>query len=188
MSEKEPKPRRRKSRSSTQAELLAECMAKLPHDRNGAIDKKQLHDELKLRVESQFDADAAIDAMVDRMIENATRPGKTEPDGQLKFDGMDAYDYEPNRLVLGPDQSIVENRKAKPTHKAAEARRTQDNAVKVQLQANRRQQEASLYSEWFVEQILAGRPKTELTFGVFVKETKTHQPPQEPEPEVGPIS
>jgi len=161
-------------------------MARLPLDEDGAVNQKQLIDEVAKCID--FDEDAARHERARNIVESAQRPGRTEPEGQLKFEGMDAYDYEPNRLVLGSDQSIVENRKAKPTHKAAEARRTQDNAVRAQLQANRRQQEASLYSEWFVEQILAGRPKKELTFGVFVKETKTHQPPQEPEPEVGPIS
>jgi hypothetical protein len=157
-----------KDRARRTRELIAEGMATLPRNADGAVDEKLLEEYVAARID--FDADAARRNIARRAIEDRRRPGNTDPEGQLKFDGMDTYEYEPLRLVMGVDRDIIENAQAKPSHKAAEARRTMDNVNKALIQALRRELESSQYGDWALTQVRANRPWSEITFGTFVKE------------------
>lgn len=155
-------------KEKTNAQILAEAIAALEKNDDGAVDAKLLEEEVSNRI--QFDADTARLDKARRIIENARKPGQTDPDGQLKFENMDAYEYEPLRLVMGSDHDIIVNKDSKPYHKGAEAMRTMENANRTMQQATRRQQEANHYATWAMEQHRAGRDWTEITFDAFVRE------------------
>jgi len=64
-----------------------------------------------------------------KLIDNLAKPGSTEPDGQLSLPGLNPYDYEPDRLVRDNSGNIVENSKATPPFKTAEAQRARDASL-----------------------------------------------------------
>lgn len=83
----------------------------------------------------------------------------------------DLYDYEPKRPVIGPDERTIEQDRAPPSFKAAEARRARENAKKADALAERKTNESEGYSAWSLQQAQQGRPAFELTFGNYVRES-----------------
>jgi hypothetical protein len=101
--------------------------------------------------------------------------GVTEADGQLSFEGItekgkpEKWDYEPDRLVLSDDGSVVEQHKAKPRAKGAEAARAMKHAAEAMRQARRRQAEQAAFNQWAIEQLQKGKDyASDISFGAFV--------------------
>ena len=152
----------------TAADLVRKGMAKLQRNIEDGVGEEPLVEYVANRL-----PDPDIAAIKRRRASDAVRGlrnhGVTEADGQLTFPGIDPYDYEPDRLVLSDDGTIVEQHRAKPKAKAAESTRTMRKAQQALEQARRRQVEDAAFSQWALERIRAGADyANDISFGAFV--------------------
>lgn len=150
----------------TLTDLVRKGMANLPRNPDDGVGGALLEDYV---VEHMPEPD--ITAIKRRRAREAIRAqrhhGVTEADGQLTFPELEEpYDYEPQRLVLSDDDSLVEQSRAGLKAKTAESTRARKKADETALQANRRQAEVNAYAPWVVAQIQAGAK--DLTFGTYV--------------------
>ena len=160
-------------------DLVGKGMSALPRDEQGNVDQSELVDYVASRLE--FDEQAERRRKAVRLIGLRRKPGSGTADGQLSFNGVDPYDYEPDRLVLGDEAEdgrvpIVENSRALSKVKQADARRKMKKATEAQCQAERAQHEASAHGQWTVERLMAGEDVSDLPFGRFVRESGAWQP------------
>ncbi len=159
-------------------DVVEKGMADLPRDSRGNVDLDALTAYVAERID--FDEKAERFKKARRKISDKRKPGAGHPDGQLNFDGVDPYDYEPDRLVLGDlDQTtgrtpIVENHRALADIKQAESRRKMKKATEMLRQAERAQAEASGHSDWTAEQMEDGEKRSDLPFGRFVRDAGVH--------------
>lgn len=101
-------------------------------------------------------------------LDQLSRPGATEPAGQLNFD-WGTCNYEPRR-VLRCDGMVVDQEFASYKFKVAEAERARENAQAVTAQADEKQRETLAFGAWIVNEASTGRPQLELNFGNWVRE------------------
>ena len=148
-------------------ELLRETLAEIERNFDDGMDVPEL--ERALADKHIVDRQSAALDWAKGVIKRAKTPGQTEISGQLAFEGMPPYGYEPNRLVADDDKHIIENAKATPVFKAAEAHRKRVAAERTLTQAQRREKEIERFNLWASRQLLAGTPESEITFGNFVK-------------------
>lgn len=146
-------------------DIVRKGMADLQRNPDDVVDGDELLDYVAERIEFDVDAERRRKAL--KYIANERKHGSTEPDGVLHFDGIDPYDYEPDRLVMDETGGLVENSRARPAAKSAEARRSMAKATEQMAQAQRRQAESSNYSDWYIVQIKAGTRPEDLAFGTF---------------------
>lgn len=140
-------------------------------DRNpdGSVVESSLVEELTAVVD--FDVDAAKKGFAQRIVARRKRPGSTAPEGAVVFPTMEHYAYEPNRLVADSAGNVIENRRARVKHKAAEADRATVDAQKAVARLAREQRESSHFAAWADEQYAAGRDAKEITWDTCVRET-----------------
>lgn len=131
-------------------------------DPDGAVDEEQLIAIVKAFLD--FDVDAERDKAARRIVARRRRPGQTPADGQLVLDGLDAYAYEPTRLVADDKGRLIENAKASPDFKAAEDRRAQEDIKRALLRGDRAHREYVEFAQWALEQLSAGRPREQITW------------------------
>jgi hypothetical protein len=152
-----------------QEEAYEWALKNVERNEDGGVDEKKIIDLVKSKID--FDSDAARARVAKTIVDRHKRPGVTDPDGQLSLPGLEPFAYEPNLLIADDDGHVVEKAKAFPNYLTARARRAQLNAQRVQRQATRHQQEASLYSDWAMKQLTElRRPVSEITFDTFVRE------------------
>lgn len=156
--------------------IVDKGMADLPRNELGEIDQDALVVYVATRV--AFDEAKERRKKALRLIANRRKPGGTSPDGQLSFDGVDPYDYEPGRLILGAEDPvtkktpIIENSRSLYLHKQAEAARKMKKANEAMRQAGRAQAEASGLGVWTTERLQAGDHAEDLPFGRFVRDAE----------------
>jgi hypothetical protein len=165
-------------------EAVAAALDALPRNDAGDVDIKALIDEVARLID--FDELAERRNKATRAVRRRRQPGSSEPDGQLALPGTEAYAYEPDRLVADNEGHVIEQAKARPHHKAAEAERAREVSRRQLLWSDRKTSESALYSAWAIEQLGRGRPAADITFDVFVRETGIWSD-QQAEPEVGPM-
>lgn len=147
---------------------------------DGSVDEKTLLDEIAKLLD--FDPDAERRNKAARVVRRHKMPGFGYRHGQLTLFGL-TYGYEPERLIADADGRIVEQARARVEFKQAEALRAREAAFKHQQWADRKANEHKVFADWTLRESLAGRPVSELTFDVFVRETGAWSPgPAEPEP------
>lgn len=105
------------------------------------------------------------------LIDRRTKPKSTETSGQLLLPGLEAYAYEPDRLIRDDAGRIIEQKKATPPYKHAEARRANKHLEEVAVWARIKNEESNQFSEWAYNQIRAGRKQREIVWGTFIIET-----------------
>jgi hypothetical protein len=149
-------------------EAYEHALAQVERNPDGSINEDALVDLIAETI--RFDADGARRGLAKRIVARRKRPGQTPPDGQLVLPGLDPFAYEPERLVADDAGRVVENRNARPSFKAAEARRAQLDAEKAQARARREQEEYAIYAEWAMDQLAKGRPGAEITWETCVHE------------------
>lgn len=137
-------------------------------DAEGAVSEDELIAIVKAAMD--FDVDAEKDKKARRIVAARKRPGATAPDGQLVLDGLDAYAYEPNRMVADDKGRLIENAKSRPDFKAAEDRRAQADRERADVRATRTHKEYLEFSLWALEQMSAGRPLDEITWETCIAE------------------
>lgn len=152
-------------------------------DSDGALSEEQL--VALVREAMDFDVDAEKDKKARRIVAARKRPGQTAPDGQLVLDGLDAYAYEPNRLIADDKGRLIENAKASPDFKAAEDRRAQADRDRANVRSARTHKEYLEFSLWALEQMRAGRPPDEITWENCIAERHLWKEGDAPADEIG---
>lgn len=152
---------------------------------DGSIDQEKLIDAIVANLE--FDFDAAKRGQAKRIIADKKRSGRTPAEGQLVLPIIELapYAYEPQRLVADHDGNVIENAKARPAHKEAEAERAKKQAAKAEARFERRKAESDIYAEWAQAQATQGRPEKEITWDTCIHEVHLWKDEDaEPEPNV----
>lgn len=152
--------------------ILDRALAACPRDEDGNADEEILVKLIATLID--VDVDKVKRERAKQLVSASTKPGSTPPDGALQL--FDTYPYEPRRLVRDDQGNIVEQDAAKLRMKQAESQRARRHVDQVQVWANRKTREAEEFATWVVEQTEQGRAKSELTFGVFVRESGKWSP------------
>lgn len=148
--------------------LARKGLANLPRDDNDAVDGAKLTDYIAEHLPDP-DVEAIKRNRARAVIRRLRGHGVTEPDGQLTFDNLEPWDYEPDRLVLANDGAVVEQTRAKPGAKRDESARAMRKAQETMTQARRRTAEAAAFDEWALTRIRSGADyAADISFGAFV--------------------
>lgn len=131
-------------------------------DTDGAVTEEELIAIVKSTMD--FDVEAEKDKKARRIVAARKRPGATAAEGQLVLDGLDAYAYEPQRMVADDKGRLIENAKARPDFKAAEDRRAQVDRERANVRSARTHKEYLEFSMWALDQMESGRPRSEITW------------------------
>lgn len=160
------------------------ALQQVPRNQDGSVNEGELVKAVAAYMD--VDVDALKLGLARRVIADKKRSGRTPMAGQLvlPIDDLPPYPYEPGRLVEDDKGNVIENAKARPTFKAAEARRAQRDAEKAQARARRQQEEYAIYAEWAMEQLGKGRPGDEITWDTCVRELHLWKD-ADPDPESG---
>lgn len=143
-------------------------LANAQRNPDGTIVEKSLVEIVAHAID--FDADLQRLHLAQRIVSRRKKPGMTAPAGKVTLPGLGLREYEPERLVADDDGNVIENSRATPRHKEAEARRSAVNADKAVERAEQDRAENDLIQVWAKEQRGAGRDERELVFGVCVVE------------------
>jgi hypothetical protein len=145
------------------------ALANAQRNEDGSIVEKSLVDIVAHAID--FDADKERLGLAQRVVSARKRPGQTAPAGKVALPGLAVYEFEPHRLIADADGNVVENERATPMHKRAEARRSEEALDRSRQRAHQDAAEAELISEWAADQSAAGRDPRELVWGVCVRES-----------------
>jgi hypothetical protein len=160
--------------------LIARVLEEVPREPDGGIDEKLVLARLAELL--SFDENMEREKKAKRLLNEKTRPGGTAAEGQLSLPGLDPYAYEPDRLIRYGENMIVENRRARPQAKQAEAERAAKNVDRAMVWQRRKQQEVNRFMIWALEEYQAGRSDAEIIFDACMRETGLwNQSPAPPE-------
>ncbi len=143
-------------------------LANAQRNPDGTIVEKSLVEIVAHAID--FDADQQRLHLAQRIVSRRKKPGMTAPAGKVTLPGLGLREYEPERLVADDAGNLVENARATPQHKAAEARRSALNADKAKDRAEQDKAENDLIQAWAVEQRAAGRDPRMIVFGACLAE------------------
>jgi hypothetical protein len=163
-------------------EAVDQALRTVPRNPDGSADEKKVVDEIAALLD--FDMEQERRNKATRALDRRKKPGASDPDGQITIPGLGTYSYEPDRLVADNDDHIVEQAKARPNFKEAEAARARKNARRQQIWADRKTEESALYAEWSLKELASGRDLAKITFDAFVRDTDLWGPgdgPTEPD-------
>jgi hypothetical protein len=94
-----------------------------------------------------------------------------DPPAQLNLFGEGRLvPYDPDRLVLGPNNRVILHRLAPLAFKAEEHARATLNLERAQEKEARKAREVQILAKWSREQVSLGRAPLELTWGNCVRE------------------
>jgi hypothetical protein len=151
-------------------DIIKDKLAALKRRRDGGVTEEELIDDLAR--EMRIDLAEEKRKKAKELIDSQTKPRSTDPSGQLKLPGIDGeYDYEPDRLIRNDEGGIVEQSKASPVYKQAEASRASDHAARAMYLSKIKTEESLQFSRWALEQANKSRPFRELTWHNFISET-----------------
>jgi hypothetical protein len=158
-----------------QIELVRRAKAGLPKDEEGGVDGEKLIEAL-IEIMPPIDVNAAQRARAVAVLEGSTRPGGGKVDGQLILPGCEPFDWEPYAQIEDAEGKYYDRISAPVKAYQAEADRARvhvDHAVKW---LNVKAQQASIFSQWALDEALKGRPRRELTWGNCIIETAILHP------------
>jgi len=163
----------KKTTKESSKDLFAKAAQQTKRQNNGHFHE----DDLLANLASLIIIDPAEERMrrAKAIIDNLTKPGGTEPTGQLHLPGFDFYDYEPERLVRDDNGNVIEQDRALYRFKIIEAKRARKHAHEANQWAERKAEESEAFTLWVMARRDEGRT-TNLTFGDFVRESKLFTP------------
>jgi len=144
------------------------ALANAPRNHDGSIPEEVLVEIVARAID--FDPDKERHGLAQRVVSRRKRPGQTEAAGKVCIPGLEAYEFEPDRLVADEDGNVVENARALVAHKKAEARRAELAAERATERLRREQGEADAFSDWSAAESTKGRDPRTLTFEAFLRE------------------
>jgi hypothetical protein len=143
-------------------------LANAARDAGGNVDEKSLVEIVARAVD--FDEDKERLGLAQRIVSARKKPGMTSPAGKVCLPGMEAYGYEPDRLIADGEGNVIENWRATEKHKRAEAFRSQLAMERARDRAVQDQAEAELISEWSAAEVEKGRDPHQLIWENCVRE------------------
>ncbi len=149
-------------------------LANIKRMRDGGVDEQTLIETLAKAIT----IDVAEEKMrrAKELINRQTKPNSTEAFGQIELPGIVVpYDYEPDRLIRDDLGKIIEQHRATPPYKRAEAQRASKHAEEAAFHSRIKNEEAGQFSQWAIDQIRSGR-KQGITWKNFINETKIWKP------------
>lgn len=164
-------------------DIIDRLLGEVGRDDDRAFDADTLIDQLADEI--PFDEQEARRAKAKRAFDRRTKPDSSKPDGRLVIPGLEAFAYEPERLIVDDDGRGIELRNAILAFLQAEAERATTNEQRVLKWARLKRSAVSNYAAWVIEQMQSGRKASELIWDAFVRETGVWQPDDAP-PEEGP--
>jgi len=144
------------------------ALANAPRNTDGSVREESLVEIVARAID--FDPDKERLGLAQRVVSRRKRPGQTEPAGKVCIPGLEAYEFEPDRLVADENGNVVENARALAAHKKAEARRAEMAAERATERLRREQGEADAFGDWSVAESAKGRDPRVLTFEAFLRE------------------
>jgi hypothetical protein len=152
-----------------ESEAVDAALHAVKRNDDGGADEKAVIDECMRFID--FDAEQELRNKATRAVRRRRSPRATDPDGRICLPGMETYGYEPGRLIADNDGHVVEQDKARPEYKRAEAQRAREVARRQAVWAERKTAENEAYAAWALEQLTRRRKGKEITFGTFVRES-----------------
>ena len=150
-------------------DALKEALERVKRMRDGGAVEEELVTTLKAYI--HINVEEEKERRAKDMIDRRTKPKSTKPDGQLMLPGIDLpYDYEPERLIRDDGGKIIEQRKATPPYKRAEARRANKHLEEAAFWAKIKNEEDGQFAQWAYKQIRKGRKQNEIVWGNFIIE------------------
>lgn len=160
--------RRRQMETYTRAKEMTK-----PNEDGGYDEEKVCENLIKIL---PFDVEKARRKQAQLLINSLTRPGGTNPNGQITLPGLDVFDYEPNRLIRDGSGNIYEWGTS-PLHAImAEANRAREHASAANYWSNIKAVEVEVFTAWVVDQMEKGRERKDLTWGNCIKEAGFWRP------------
>lgn len=145
------------------------ALANAVRDEDGNADEKALVDIVAHVID--FDPEKERLGLAQRIVSARKKPGQTTPAGKVCLPGMDAYAYEPNRLIADGSGNVIENWRATEKHKKAEAARSRMALERASERAEQDRVEAEVIAEWATSEQEKGRDPHELIWGTCVRES-----------------
>jgi hypothetical protein len=151
--------------------IYQKILKDLPRTKDHEASESEFIEKLAAKIKVDFFA--IRKHLAKEMINSHTKLGSTGPSSeQLVFQDGSFKDWEPKLLIRGDKGRVVENLKASPITKSVDARRSVKNALAVARTAEQKVEESNRFNPWAKIQMDAGRPRSEITFGNFVRETR----------------
>jgi hypothetical protein len=144
------------------------ALANAPRNPDGGVSEEYLVETVAHVID--FDPEKERRGLAQRIVSRRKRPGQTDPAGKVCIPGLEAYEFEPDRLIADEDGNVVENSRALIAHKRAEARRAGLAADRAAERLLREQGEADAFGEWTAAEVAKGRDQRTLTFGEYLRE------------------
>lgn len=145
------------------------ALANSARDAEGNADEKALVEIVAHVVD--FDPEKERLGLAQRIVSSRKKPGQTVPKGKVCLPGMEAYAYEPDRLIADGEGNVIENWRATEKHKKAEAARSRMALERAEERADQDRTEAELIAEWTSVEQEKGRDPHELVWGTCVRES-----------------
>ena len=150
------------------SDLLAKAKAKIKLQPDGGYEEEDLIASLEDLI--SIDLPTEKRRLAKTIIDAQTKPGGTEPTGQLHLPGFEPYGYEPLRLIRDDNGRVIEQDKAPHNYKFAESERAAKHAHGALQWAHRKRKEAQLHAGWVIEQQKQGLNE-DLTFGHCIRDS-----------------
>ena len=147
--------------------MYEQAKAKTPKNADGSVSEADLRRELKRII--PFDEDAIREREAKRIINSLCKPVPGHHEGQLCFEGFGTWSYDPHLLIRSDDGLLIENYKATPRFKLADARRSARHADEALASSRRKQHESDVFMEWALEQQRKGIKETDITWGCCIE-------------------
>lgn len=144
-------------------------LANCARDAAGNVDEKSLVEIVARAVD--FDEDKERLGVAQRIVSARKKPGMTVPSGKVCLPGLEAYAYEPDRLIADGSGNVIENWRATEKHKKAEAARSRMALERAGDRAAQDEAEAELIAQWSAVEAGKGRDPHELIWGTCVRES-----------------
>lgn len=144
------------------------ALANAPRNTDGSVPEETLVEIVARAID--FDPEKERLGLAQRVVSRRKRPGQTESVGKVCIPGLEAYEFEPDRLIADENGNVVEHARALDAHKQAEARRAELAAERATDRLRRERGEADLFTAWTQAETTKGRDPRTLTFEAFLRE------------------
>ena len=147
---------------------------------DGSFDKAELVKEMGKHIPIDVEAMQRQRAEQDlELLERDDLPDDDGPPMQFTLPGInESMDWLPKRLILGPDNTVIEADLAPTAYVEAEAKRAIENANRTRAKAKRKEVCPKVMRRWATAERRRGRPILELTWGNCLRETgRLHERP-----------
>lgn len=154
------------------------ALAELEPNDDGGFDEKRLVELIASKI--SIDETEEKRRKAQHIVNRRKRPGQTPPDGQLVLFDFPAEAYEPHRLIADNDGHVVELQNARPAYMQAQALRQQKKAQRALDLATAEVVKSAAYAAWAMDQLRRRRRGSDITVGIWVRETGIWQPGEAP--------